>query len=130
MIEQLWASRYAAAATLLSAGANVFHMDTDTILVSDPYLALKRPPFSKHNFIFLRESPINGGLWYAQEKREGEGAQWIIAELARRTLRLLRALEIPFNACFRGALAFSTSDSETSRTCADNSTKAPNNSVT
>ena len=89
VIEQLWASRYAAAATLLAAGANVFHMDTDTVLVSDPYLALKRPPFSKHNFIFLRESPINGGLWYAQETREGEGAQWIIAEVARRTLETI-----------------------------------------
>ena len=35
------------------------------------------------------------GLWYAQNATEGAGVQWVVAEVARRTERVLALLSTP-----------------------------------
>jgi len=117
VLEQLWASRYHVAAQILAAGINLLHVDTDSAFLSDPYALLKSPPLSRMNFVFLPEAPANGGMWYAQNTTAGRrcsarlrnlhiwhrskyrgracchtvgaGAAWVIAEVARRTMRVI-----------------------------------------
>ena len=89
VLEQLWASRYHVAAQILATGVNLLHVDTDSVFLSDPYELLKRPPLSHTSLLILPETPANGGMWYAQNTSKGTGAAWIIAEVARRTLRVI-----------------------------------------
>ena len=89
VLEQLWLSRYQAAARLLGAGVNVLHVDTDMALLRDPYLALKAPPLSEYSLVVLPEKPANGGLWYAQASARGAGAHWVMEEVVRRTVAVL-----------------------------------------
>uniref|UniRef100_A0A7S4ETJ9 Nucleotide-diphospho-sugar transferase domain-containing protein n=1 Tax=Chrysotila carterae TaxID=13221 RepID=A0A7S4ETJ9_CHRCT len=100
--EQLWAIRYHVAARLLASRVNLLHMDTDTVIFNDIYTRLKRKPISDYSLILLPESPVNGGLWYAQHTSLDSGAQWVIAEVARRTwevisLRIRRRSSPPFD---------------------------------
>ena len=87
-IEQLWTTRYAVAAQLLAAGANVLHVDTDSLLLADPYRALAAPPLAARALVFMFENPANGGTWYARSGAGG-GGRWVIAEVARRTLAVI-----------------------------------------
>ena len=89
VLEQLWLSRYQAAALLLGAGVNVLHVDTDMALLRDPYLALQAPPLSDYALIVLPEKPVNGGLWYGRATQRGHGAHWVMEEVVRRTVRVL-----------------------------------------
>ena len=107
-IEQLWATRYHIAALLLATGkVNIINMDTDTVILSDPYAILKAPPYADVNLILLLETPVNGGLWYAQNTRAGGGAQWVIGEVARRTqaaisVNISSRSSVPFDQAFLG----------------------------
>ena len=88
VLEQLYAMRYHVAGAILARGANVLFTDLDAVLLQDPYAQLKAAPLSGYNFIFTPDigaMPANGGLWYAQATTAGAGAQWVVAEVARRT---------------------------------------------
>lgn len=106
-IEQLWATRYYIAGQVLMTGSNMLYLDTDSVILSDPYAILKAPPYDDVNLVLLSESPVNGGLWYAQNTTAGAGAQWVIAEVARRTVASIsvpvpsRAI-VPFDQAFLG----------------------------
>jgi hypothetical protein len=106
-IEQLWATRCYVAGHLLTTGINVLYLDTDSIILSDPYAILKTPPYDAVNLVLLAEQPVNGGLWYAQNTAAGAGAQWVLAEVARRTaatisLPLLSRMLVPYDQAFLG----------------------------
>ena len=117
VIEQLWATRYHVAARLLAAGVNLLHIDTDAAILSDPYALLKVPPMASQSLIILPETPANGGMWYAQNTTDGAGAQWVIAEVARRTLATIalplpkgRKAQPPFDQAFYGDVLWTAAD--------------------
>ena len=120
VIEQLWATRYHVSARILAAGVNLLHIDTDAAILSDPYAMLKSPPMAGQNLVILPETPANGGMWYAQNTTDGTGAQWVIAEVARRTLAVIalslppgRKAQPPFDQAFYGDVLWTASDSGT-----------------
>ena len=115
VLEQLWLSRYHAAALLLGAGVNVLHIDTDAIFLQDPYVALKAPPLSQHALVVLAEKPANGGLWYASAR--GGAARWVMEEVVRRTVAVLeltprrgRKSIPPFDQAMLGDVLFTAAD--------------------
>ena len=116
VLEQLWTTRYHVAGRLLGLGdVNLLHVDTDSAILSDPYAVLKSPPYGHQNLIVLAESPVNGGMWYAQNTSDGFGAQWVIAEVARRTLAtielpILRKTLPPFDQAMLGDVLFTAAD--------------------
>ena len=117
VLEQLWASRYHVAAQILATGVNLLHVDTDSTFLSDPYPLLKRPPIAQVSLLILPETPANGGMWYAQNTTRGTGAGWVIAEVARRTLRVIElALPKgkkglpPFDQAMLGDVLFTVAD--------------------
>ena len=90
--EVLWATRYFIAGRILARGdVSLLHIDTDTLLLTDPYPALKAAPASL--LIVPEAHPANGGVWYAQRTGAGGAAHWVISEVARRTVELLAANE-------------------------------------
>ena len=119
VLEQLWASRYAVAGQILALGdINVLHIDTDSAILADPYAWLKTAPLAEQNLIILPESPINGGMWYAQNTTAGAGAQWVIAEVARRTLAVIdqpleRRMLPPFDQAMLGDVLYTAADGGT-----------------
>ena len=116
VLEQLWTSRYAVAGRLLALGQiNLLHMDTDSAILADPYAVLKTAPLAAHNLIFVPELPINGGMWYAQNTTDGGPSQWIIAEVARRTLQVIsltpqRRMLPPFDQAMLGDVLYTAAD--------------------
>lgn len=108
VIEQLWATRYHVAGRLLARHhVNILHLDTDTAILADPYTMLKSAPLAVANLILLKETPVNGGMWYAQNTSAGGGAQWIISEVSRRTLAIIslptkRKYQPPFDQAILG----------------------------
>ena len=118
VIEQLWAARYYVCGKILSAGVNLLHVDTDAAFLSDPYELLKTPPLSAHSLIVLPESPVNGGMWYAQNTQEGAGAQWVISEVAKRTFDIIslpvkRKYLPPFDQAVFGDVLWTAADNGT-----------------
>ena len=96
------------------------HMDTDTAILSDPYALLKAPPLDQMNLIILPEAPINGGMWYAQNTSADSGAQWVIAEVARRTLAVIslpvdRRMLPPFDQAMLGDVLLTAAIGESPR---------------
>lgn len=89
VLEQLWTTRYHTSALILAMGINLLHVDTDSVILSDPYAVVKSVPLATHSLIFLQEYPANGGMWYAHNTSAGTGAHWVIAEVARRTLEVI-----------------------------------------
>ena len=117
VIEQLWATRYHVAAQILASGVNLLHIDTDVAILADPYALLKQPPFASQNLVILPETPANGGMWYAQNTSDGAGAQWVIGEVARRTLAVIalkmannRKAQPPFDQAFYGDVLWTAAD--------------------
>ncbi|KOO25999.1 hypothetical protein Ctob_012854 [Chrysochromulina tobinii] len=65
-------------------GINVLQTDTDVVWLGNPYPALKGV-FAQQQIIAMQDRPmVNAGVFYAQNVREGDGASWVLRELARR----------------------------------------------
>ena len=63
---------------------NVLQTDTDVVWLANPYPALKRV-FGNQQIIGMSDRPmINAGVFYAQNVARGDGASWVLRELARR----------------------------------------------
>ena len=69
-------------------GYNVLTIDGDVSFLQDPYLFLKRPPFSAAQLITQGEAAgINVGVMYAQNLSRNGPAAWLWAETADRMVR-------------------------------------------
>jgi hypothetical protein len=65
-------------------GINVLQTDTDVVWLANPYPALKQV-FGQQQLIVMQDRPmVNAGVFYAQNIRLGDGAAWVLRELARR----------------------------------------------
>ena len=69
-------------------GYHALTIDGDVFFLQDPYLFLKRPPFSAAQLITQGEaSGINVGVMYAHNLSRSGPAAWLWAETADRMLR-------------------------------------------
>lgn len=72
--------RFSVLARIVAVGVNVLLIDLDCIFLRDPYPALKAPPLSKAQFVFMREGWLNSGLVYFQNARRGGAALWLVQQ--------------------------------------------------
>lgn len=76
--------KHYAARMAIDLGINVLQTDTDVVWLANPYPALKRV-YGGQQIVAMQDRPmINAGVFYAQNVREGDGAAWVLRELARR----------------------------------------------
>ena len=76
------------AARAIRLGYNVLTIDGDVFFFQDPYLFLKRPPYSSYQLMTQGESGcINVGIMYAHNLSRAGPAAWLWAEIADRMIR-------------------------------------------
>ena len=73
--------RWRTAARMVRAGYNVLLMDTDVLLINDPYEFWKKPPFSK--FQILAQVRVEGGteVRVCRLSSRQRGSQKILAQV-------------------------------------------------
>ena len=65
-------------------GLNVLQTDTDAVWLASPYPALKAV-YGQQQIVAMADRPLlNAGVFYAQNVARGDGAAWVLEELARR----------------------------------------------
>ena len=70
---------------LALAGFNVLQLDTDVIWLRPPYGLLHSAAYRRANVIAQMDNPLaNAGMLYVQGVRPGDGAAWVLGEVARR----------------------------------------------
>ena len=68
----------------MELGINVLQTDTDVVWLGNPYPALKGV-FGQQQIVAMFDRPmVNAGVFYAQGVRDGDGAGWVLRELADR----------------------------------------------
>ena len=70
-------------------GYNVLLLDTDVMIMDDPYKYLKQPPFSAFTVVNQAESPTepNGGVLYVQGAAPDGPAAFMFSEIVARPYR-------------------------------------------
>ena len=76
--------KHYAARMTIELGINVLQTDTDVVWLANPYPALKAV-FGGVQIVAMSDRPmVNAGVFYAQNVKPGDGAAWVLRELARR----------------------------------------------
>ncbi|DBB03375.1 TPA: hypothetical protein ACH3X3_010747 [Trebouxia sp. C0006] len=85
----VWSLRYRILARSVRLGYNVLMLDTDVMLMDDPYKYLKQPPFKDITVLNQAESPFdpNGGVLYVQNAAPDGPAAFMFAEIVSRPYR-------------------------------------------
>ena len=82
-VRALWVARYHTATSLAELGYNVLMMDADCYVARDVYPLLDAYP--QYNYIFMRESPVNGGLFYLRNVTARSPSLWLLKQVERRS---------------------------------------------
>lgn len=83
-VRALWVQRYHTAAALAELGYNVLMMDVDCYVTRDVYPLLDAIPWH-HKYVFMRESPVNGGLFYLRNVTASSPSLWLLKQVERRS---------------------------------------------
>ena len=76
--------KHYAARMTIELGINVLQTDTDVVWLANPYPALKTV-YGSVQIVAMSDRPmVNAGVFYAQNVTAGDGAAWVLRELARR----------------------------------------------
>ena len=76
--------KHYAARMTIDLGLNVLQTDTDAVWLASPYPALKAV-YGQQQIVAMADRPLlNAGVFYAQNVARGDGAAWVLEELARR----------------------------------------------
>jgi hypothetical protein len=83
-IKALWVQRYDTTTALALMGYNVLMMDADSYVSRDVYPLLDALPW-QYKYIFMRESPVNGGLFYLRNVTASSPSLWLLRQVERRS---------------------------------------------
>ncbi|GAX76828.1 hypothetical protein CEUSTIGMA_g4274.t1 [Chlamydomonas eustigma] len=79
---RMWHHRWRTVARSVHMGFNVMTLDSDMIVLRNPYPLLKSPPFSNAVMLVVDEGPcyVNGGWMYIQGARSAGPTAWVLAQ--------------------------------------------------
>ena len=83
----LWSGKWLIMARLVELHVNVLALDTDMLVLADPYLTIQAPPVSSYAFVIVVEGGrINLGFMYARgsSARLGGGVSSVLWDVVRR----------------------------------------------